>query len=313
MRIVIALGGNALTVADGGDPVGDQKAAVAVAAEPIADLVAAGHRVLVTHGNGPQVGDLLRRSELAAEQVPPDPLDWCDAQTQATIGILLMNALDSALTRRGRSERSATLVSRTLVDADDAGFESPTKPIGRHLSEEDKGLLEEHGQVFTHVPRKGWRRVVASPEPCRIVDAAAADCLLAAGFVVVASGGGGVPTVRRDDGTLEGVEAVVDTDLTAALVAQNVEADVLVIATDVEAVMTGWDTEDPQPVGEVTPAEMRAIAEREGFAAGSMRPKVQAVVRFVERTGGRAVITELGRIRDALDGAVGTRVVPAAD
>jgi carbamate kinase len=310
MRIVIALGGNALTVADGNSPVEDQKSAVAVAAEPIADLVVAGHRVLVTHGNGPQVGDLLRRSELAADQVPPDPLDWCDAQTQATIGTSLMNALDAALERRGRPERTATLVSRTLVDADDVGFRSPSKPIGRHLGQDEKELLEEHGQVFTQVPRKGWRRVVASPEPQEVVDAAAADCLLAAGFVVVSSGGGGVPTVRRGDGTLDGVQAVVDKDLTAALVAQHVEADVLVIATDVEAVMTGWDTDDPQPVGEVTAAQLRAIAESEGFAAGSMRPKVQAVVRFVERTGGRAVITELGRICDALDGAVGTRVVP---
>lgn len=309
MRIVIALGGNALTVADGDSPADDQRAAVAVAAEPIADLVARGHRVLVTHGNGPQVGDLLRRSELAADQVPPDPLDWCGAQTQATIGTMLMSALDVALARRGRPERAATLVSRTLVDPGDRGFTDPTKPIGRHLSEQETRPLEEHGQVFVEVPRKGWRRVVASPEPLESLDATAADCLLAAGFVVICSGGGGVPTVRDQDGTLRGVEAVIDKDLTAAMVAEHVEADALVIATDVEAVMTGWDTGDPEPVGEVTAAEMRAIAEREGFAAGSMRPKVVAVCRFVETTGRTGVITSLDLIGDAVAGHTGTRVV----
>ena len=309
MRIVIALGGNALTVADGDNPADDQRAAVAVAAEPIADLVAEGHQVLVTHGNGPQVGDLLRRSELAAEQVPPDPLDWCGAQTQATIGTMLMDALDVALSRRGRDERATTLVSRTLVDPDDQGFTDPTKPIGRHLSEEDKVLLEEHGQVFVEVPKKGWRRVVASPEPLDSLDAAAADCLLAAGFVVICSGGGGVPTVRDEDGTLRGVEAVIDKDLTAAMVAAHVEADLLLIATDVEHVLTGYGTPEEAPVERVDVAEMRSIAKREGFAAGSMRPKVEAVCRFAESTGGAGVITSLESIGDAVAGRTGTRVV----
>ena len=308
MRIVIALGGNALVAEDGGDAPDDQRAAVASAAGPVAEVVAAGHQVLLTHGNGPQVGDLLRRNELAAADVPPDPLDWCDAQTQATIGTLLMNALDSELARRGSAVRTATLVSRTLVDAADHGFEEPTKPIGRHLAEDEKAVLEEHGQVFTEVPRKGWRRVVASPEPLETLDVAAADALLAAGFVVVCSGGGGVPTVRRDDGTLEGVEAVVDKDLTAALLAEHAEADLLVVATDVEAVMTGFDTDDPQPVGRVTVAQLREIASRENLPAGSMRPKVQAVTRFVERTGGTGVITSLARIADAVTGDAGTRV-----
>jgi carbamate kinase len=309
MRIVIALGGNALTVADGDNPADDQRAAVAVAAEPIADLVAEGHQVLVTHGNGPQVGDLLRRSELAAEQVPPDPLDWCGAQTQATIGTMLMDALDVALSRRGRDERATTLVSRTLVDPDDRGFTDPTKPIGRHLSEEDKELLEEHGQVFVEVPKKGWRRVVASPEPLDSLDAAAADCLLAAGFVVICSGGGGVPTVRDEDGTLRGVEAVIDKDLTAAMVADHVEADLLLIATDVEHVLTGYGTPEEAPVERVDVGEMRSIAKREGFAAGSMRPKVEAVCRFAESTGGTGVITSLESIGDAVAGRTGTHVV----
>jgi len=311
MRIVIALGGNALTSGDGGDATDleAQREAVADAAGPIADLVAEGHEVVLTHGNGPQVGELLRRSEVAADTVPPDPLDVCGAQTQASIGVLLSNALDVALAARSRTERTAVLVSRTLVDPDDPGFTRPTKPIGRHLDDEGVvAVLREHGQEFVEVPRRGWRRVVASPRPRLSLDHEAADCLLRCGFVVVCSGGGGVPTVRDVDGTLRGVEAVIDKDLTAAMLAEHVAADLLVIATDVEHVMTGWGTDDEAPVGEVTVAELRDVAEREDFAAGSMRPKVEAVCDFVETTGGTGVVTSLRRLGDGVAGRTGTRV-----
>lgn len=313
MRIVIALGGNALTSGDGAgsSDLEAQREAVAAAAGPIADLVAEGHQVVLTHGNGPQVGELLRRSEVAADTVPPDPLDVCGAQTQASIGVLLSNALDAALAARSRTERTAVLVSRTLVDPDDPGFTRPTKPIGRHLDEESVvAVLREHGQEFVEVPRRGWRRVVASPRPRLSLDHEATDCLLGCGFVVVCSGGGGVPTVRDDDGTLRGVEAVIDKDLTAAMLAEHVEADLLVIATDVEHVMTGWGTDDEAPVGEVSVADLRAIAEREDFAAGSMRPKVEAVCDFVEATGGTGVVTALRRLGDGVAGRTGTRVIP---
>ena len=312
MRIVIALGGNALTSGDAGDatdPAG-QREAVAAAAGPIADLVAQDHQVVLTHGNGPQVGELLRRSELAADTVPPDPLDVCGAQTQASIGVLLSNALDAALAARGRTERTAVLVSRTLVDLDDPGFSEPTKPIGRHLGEESVALLREHGQVFVEVPRRGWRRVVASPRPRLSLDHEAADCLLECGFVVVCGGGGGVPTVRDEDGSLRGVEAVVDKDLTAAMLAEHVEADLLVIATDVEHVMTGWGTDEEAPVGEITVSDLRALTEREHFAAGSMSPKVEAVCDFVAATGGTGVVTSLRRLAAGVAGDTGTRVVP---
>lgn len=310
MRIVIALGGNAMTSADGRATPEDQQAAITAAASPIADLVAAGHQVLLTHGNGPQVGNLLLKNELAAAVVPPVPLDWCGAQTQATIGDLLLNALDVALAERGVDTRTAALVSRTLVDAEDRGFTHPTKPIGRYLTLEETKPLVEHGQQFVEVEGRGWRRVVASPEPLECLDAPAADTLMAAGYVVVCSGGGGIPTVRRD-GRLEGVEAVIDKDLTAALIARHLEADALVIATDVDAVVLGWGTPSAVPVGEVTAAEMRAVAEAQKFAAGSMGPKVEAVVRFAESGHGTGVITSLSRIADALAGRVGTRVVPA--
>lgn len=311
MRIVIALGGNAMAGPDGEVGPVEQQAAVERAARPVADVVAAGHEVLLTHGNGPQVGDLLRMNEIAASEVPPLPLDWCGAQTQATIGKLLLDALDVALAERGVDRRTAVLVSRTLVDKDDPAFAKPTKPIGRHLPREEAQVLEGHGQEFAEVPGKGWRRVVPSPEPRECLDAAAADALLAAGYVVVCSGGGGVPTVRQPQGQLSGIEAVIDKDLTAAVVAQHVEADLLVIATDVEAVMTGFGTDEEQAVGEVSAQEMRAIASRERFPAGSMAPKVEAVTRFAE-AGGVGVIASLAQLGEALDGAAGTRVVPPA-
>lgn len=310
MRIVIALGGNAMTSPDGQARPEDQRDAVDRAAGPIADLVAAGHEVMLTHGNGPQVGNLLQKNELAASVVPPVPLDWCGAQTQATIGMLLMNALDAAFAQRGLGKRTATLVSRTLVDERDPGFVNPTKPIGRYLTEEEARPLVEHGEHFVEIPDRGWRRVVGSPEPVQALDAPAADCLLAQGYLVVASGGGGIPTLRRPDGTLEGVEAVIDKDLTAALLATHLKADVLVIATDVDGVVLDWGTPDARPVGEVDARQMRVIAAEQRFAAGSMGPKVEAVTRFAEQARGTGIITSLHRLSDALTGGNGTRVVP---
>ena len=310
MRIVIALGGNAMTSPDGSARPEDQQAAVTEAAGPIADLVVEGHDVLLTHGNGPQVGNLLVKNELAASVVPPVPLDWCGAQTQATIGDLLLNALDAAFEQRGSDRRTAVLVSRSLVDAEDPAFTHPTKPIGRYLPEDEAKLMMEHGQQYVEVPGRGWRRVVASPEPIAVLDGPAADALLGRGFVVVCSGGGGIPTIRKGDGTLEGVEAVIDKDLTAALVAREISADLLVIATDVDSAVTDWGTPHARPIGEVTTSEMRAIAKDQGFAAGSMGPKIEAVTRFAERAGGTGIITSLARISHAIEGRLGTRVVP---
>lgn len=310
MRIVIALGGNAMTSADGQARPEDQRAAVMEAAPPIAELIAAGHEVLLTHGNGPQVGNLLVKNELAAAQVPPVSLDWCGAQTQATIGMLLMNALDEAFAVRRLDRRTAALVSRTLVAADDPGFANPTKPIGRYLSDDEARIMIEHGQKYTQVAGRGWRRIVASPEPLECLDSPAADALIAAGYVVVCSGGGGIPTIRTTSGTYEGIEAVIDKDLTASLIARQIRADLLVIATDVDSAVTDWGTPHAKPIGEVTTSEMRIIAKDQGFAAGSMGPKIEAITRFAEAGQGVGIITSLPRIAQAIDGHLGTRVVP---
>jgi carbamate kinase len=310
MRVLLALGGNAMTSADGRARPEDQIAAAAVAMAAVADLLEHDVDVVVTHGNGPQVGNLLVKNEVAAAVVPPVPLDWCGAQTQATLGFVLMDALDAELARRGVDRRTAAVVTRTLVDATDAGFDRPTKPIGRYLPAEDAALLVEHGETWEDRGEKGWRRVVASPEPLRIIDAPAVQALVAAGFVVIANGGGGIPVVADSHGALHGVEAVIDKDLGAALLARSVEADVLVIGTDVSHAVLHFGTPQARDLGVVTVAELRAYAAEGHFASGSMGPKVDAACRFVEGGGARTVITDLTHLTEAITGDAGTVVVP---
>jgi carbamate kinase len=302
-RVVVALGGNAMTAADGGARPEDQIAAIARAADPIARLVAGGAEVVVTHGNGPQVGNLLVKNELAASVVPPVPLDWCGAQTQGTIGAMLLNALDRLL---AGVRPVAALVTRTLVDAEDEHFAAPSKPIGRYLPAAEAAVMVEHGQVWQDRGERGWRRIVASPEPVEVLDARAVSSLLNAGYVVVAAGGGGIPTVHRSDGSLVGVEAVIDKDLTAALLALAIGAEVLVIATDVPAVSVNYGRPDERRLGPVSAASLRTLAGAGHFAGGSMGPKVDAACRFVEAGGERAVITSLDHIADTDSGTIVT-------
>jgi carbamate kinase len=311
VRLVIALGGNAMTAPDGSARPSDQREAVERAAEPIADLVLAGHQILLTHGNGPQVGNLLVKNELAAAVVPPVPLDWCGAQTQGTIGALILDALDDALARRGSTAHTAALVSRTRVAADDPGFTTPTKPIGQYLPAAEAAVMISHGQQWQDRGERGWRRVVASPDPLECLDVPAAAVLLAAGYVVVSSGGGGIPVIREDDGAIRGVEAVIDKDLTAALLAASLDADWLIIATDVDNAMVGWGTAEARPLRSITLPELTQIAQTGAFAEGSMGPKVEAACRFVARTARPAAITSLDHIGQALTSERGTIVMPA--
>ena len=305
-RVVIALGGNAMTGPDGSATPGAQRDAIAEASRHIADVVASGVEVVLTHGNGPQVGNLLVKNELAADVVPPVPLDWCVAQTQATIGFTLTDELDAALAARGIALRAAGLVTRTLVDADDPGFREPTKPVGRFLPREEAERFVALGQTWEDRGEKGWRRVVASPEPRSVVDTPAIHALVGAGFVVVCAGGGGIPVTDdgRDGSALRGVEAVIDKDLTAAILARDLGADTLVIATDVPHVMIDFGRPTARPLGRVTVAELRRHAAAGQFARGSMGPKVEAAMRFVDSSSPdhpkRAVITSLEHIADAV-------------
>jgi carbamate kinase len=262
---------------------------------------------VLTHGNGPQVGNLLVKNELAAKVVPPVPLDWCVAQTQATIGLLIMTALEEALEARGIARPVATTVTRVRVDADDPGFAHPTKPIGRYLPEAEAREHMALGQQWEDRGPKGWRRIVPSPEPLEILDRSAVFALLDQGVVVVAAGGGGIPVVSRD-GRLQPVEAVLDKDLSAALLARTIGASTLVIATDVEYAMAGYGTPEQRPIGRVGVTELRRLAAEGHFARGSMGPKVEAAMRFVEQGGRRAAISSLDRLDEAVAGEVGTVV-----
>jgi carbamate kinase len=310
VRVLIALGGNAMTAPGGRARPEDQIAAIAVAADRIAAVVADGHDVVITHGNGPQVGNLLVKNEIAASVVPPVPLDWCGAQTQGTLGFVLLNALERSLAEIGATRPVGAVVSRTLVDADDPAFTHPTKPIGRYLPGDQARVMIEHGQSWQDRGERGWRRVVASPEPRAVLDAPAIAALLEAGFVVVGAGGGGVPIVRAEDGALRGVEAVIDKDLAAAVLGRTLDADLLVIATDVDHVMLGFGTPTEQPLHRVAVHELRKYAQDGHFGSGSMGPKVEAACRFVETGGARTVITSLKRISDAVAGLAGTIVEP---
>lgn len=310
MRVLVALGGNAMTGPDGSAAPGDQIAAARRAMSSVADLVTSGVDVVLTHGNGPQVGNLLVKNEMAAKVVPPVPLDWCDAQTQGTLGFILANALEHELATREQHRDTVAVITRTLVDPADPGFDKPSKPIGRYIPRADAETLMEHDQMFEDRGERGWRRVVASPEPVEILEAKVVAALADAGYLVVANGGGGIPVVRAADGSLRGVEAVIDKDLGAALLAEVVHADRLVIATDVDAAVLRYGEPDAEPLGEVRVSTLRGYADQGHFASGSMGPKVEAVCRFVERAGEAAIITSLTNIVAGVRGESGTIVVP---
>jgi carbamate kinase len=300
--VVVALGGNAIAGERGADPLSQQQA-VEGACEQIAALVDHGHEVVITHGNGPQVGNLLLKNDLARHVVPPVPLDWCVAQTQATLGFLIVTALEAALARRGSPRLVATVVTRVLVDRDDPAWARPTKPIGRYLGAAEAAERIAAGEAWEDRGERGWRRMVPSPHPIEILDRAAVEALISDGAIVVAAGGGGIPMVR-EDGRLSGVEAVLDKDLTAALLARTIGAGCLVIATDVEAAATGYGTDRQRWLGVVERERLRALLEAGEFGGGSMGPKVEAALAF----GGRSVITSLERLREGVEGAAGTQV-----
>jgi carbamate kinase len=309
-RVVIALGGNAMTGPDGSATPAAQRDAIAAACRHVAAVVATGVPVVLTHGNGPQVGNLLVKNELAAHEVPPVPLDWCVAQTQATIGFTLVDELDAALAAHGLPQRTAALVTRTLVDADDPHFREPSKPVGRFLPREQAERSMAHGQVWEDRGARGWRRVVASPEPRRVVDVPAIEALLAAGFVVVCAGGGGVPVVDDETGgALRGVEAVIDKDLASALLASSLGVPLLVICTGVERVAVRFRQPDQRFLDRVPIAQLRRYLADGEFPEGSMGPKVRAAIEFLEGGGQEVIVTSLGCLEAAVAGRTGTHIV----
>jgi carbamate kinase len=309
VRVVVALGGNALSPARATGSVEEMRVALASAAAALADLVAAGTSLVLTHGNGPQVGRLLLQQELAAEQVPPMPMDVCGALSQGQLGYLLAQALDNALRTRGLETRVLSLVTQVVVGGRDPAFRRPTKPVGPSYERAvAQTIAQASGHVFAIQSDGRWRRVVASPKPLRFVEAGPLLALADAGHVVVAAGGGGVPVVEHR-GQLRGVEAVVDKDRTAALLASSVRADVLLILTEVSAVQVGFGTPSAQTLASLSVADARELLAAGEFPEGSMGPKVEACVTFVE-AGGRAAIGSLAQAAAVLAGTAGTHITP---
>lgn len=310
--LVVAVGGNALIADDAHVSAEDQgRQAVRTAAE-IARLVADGWRVVVTHGNGPQVGFVLRRSELARAEVTEEPLVYAVADTQGSIGFMLAQGLAHGLGERlgeEHADRVAAVVTRVVVDAEDPSFDRPTKPVGAQLSEEHaRRLAEQHGWQVAEDSGRGWRRVVASPAPVRVLETGAVRTLLEAGHVVVAGGGGGIPVVERD-GVLEGVDAVIDKDATSALLAAGLGAQVLLVLTSVPHVSLGYGTPEEETLGGVGVEEAERHLADGQFAEGSMGPKIRAAVDFVRSgPGRRAVITDAAHAVAAMRGEAGTRI-----
>jgi carbamate kinase len=308
---VVAIGGNSLIKDSAHQTVPDQWAAVYETAVHIAEMIAQGWNVVITHGNGPQVGFILLRAELARHTLHTVPLDSCGADTQGAIGYMIQQALGNEFRRRGLSKQAVTLVTQTLVDRGDPALQRPSKPIGPfYTTEQVEQMQREHGWTMVEDAGRGWRRVVPSPYPRQIVESAAIATMLGDGFVVIAAGGGGIPVVADDAGNLTGIEAVIDKDLASSLLASTLHADLLLIATAVEKVALNYHRPDQRDLDRLTPDEARHYLEEGQFARGSMWPKVQAAIECLERGGKAALITAPEAINRALAGQTGTWIVP---
>ena len=306
-KIVIALGGNALQSGKGPATAEAQLEVVKNTCERVAEISEMGYELAVVHGNGPQVGRIVMASEAAREVTPAMPFDVCGAMSQGYIGYHIQQALTYALNKQNRDIPVVTVATQVIVDENDPAFSAPTKPIGPFYSEEEaKALAEEKGWTVKEDAGRGWRRVVASPKPKDIVEIDAVKQLWDK-TIVVTCGGGGIPVVEKIDGHLEGVAAVIDKDFAAELLAEQVEADMLIILTEVEKVAVNFNKPDQKDLDHMTLKEAAAYIEEGQFPAGSMLPKVEAAMKFVRKyPGKKAIITSLDKAVDALNGETGT-------
>ena len=307
--ILITLGGNAILPVRGTGTFDEQCAITRLTMQPIAALIREGVRVILSHGNGPIVGNILIRNEAAREQIPPMPLDVCGADSQGGIGYMMQQALDNELRRIGIQRPVTTLVTQVIVDERDPAFRRPTKPIGPFYTQERARLLaKEKGWTVTEDAGRGWRRVVASPRPLEVVEITAIRTLVDDGAIVIAAGGGGIPVARQWDGSLHGVEAVIDKDLASSLLARLLGCEMLCIITGVDRVALHYGKPDQRDLACATADELSEYAAAGHFPAGSMGPKVQAAIEFVRGGGREVVITSPAKLMDALEGTTGTRV-----
>lgn len=311
MRVLIALGGNAILQRGQKGTASEQRDNVQKTVDQIVRMIRAGHEVVVTHGNGPQVGAILIQNELGSSSVPAMPMDICGAESQGLIGYMFCQSIHNTLCAEGvEGHEPACLVTRVEVDPADPAFANPTKPVGPFYSEEAaRKRMAATGETWIDDAGRGWRRVVPSPDPKSIVEADVINALLEKGFTVVASGGGGIPVIRKGNGTWEGVEAVIDKDLAGERLAAAVNADLLVILTDVPKVAINYNTPDQKWLDTLTLSEMEELEKKGHFKAGSMGPKVNAALRFVRNGGQRAIIASLEEALEAIDGKKGTQIV----
>lgn len=307
--IVVAIGGNSLIRDEAHRSIPDQWELTRETCGHVAALVAAGYRVVLTHGNGPQVGFILRRSELARHELHPVPLDSCDADTQGAIGYMVQQSLHNEFRRRGLARQAVALVTQVEVDAASPAFTHPSKPIGAFMDETTARRRQAEGWAVAEDAGRGWRRLVPSPEPLAIVELPVIRTLVEAGYVVVAAGGGGIPVARDAAGELRGVEAVIDKDLASSLLARGLGADALVISTSVERVCLNFGRPDQVELERLTLAEARRHLRAGQFGAGSMAPKIEALARFLEAGGRRAVVTSPQSLERALAGEAGTEIL----
>ena len=312
-RIVIALGGNAIKEWNQKGSAEEQLENLRRSCSHMMKVVRRGHHVVITHGNGPQVGNLLIQQEKSAREIPPQPLDVCDAMTQGQIGYMIQQTLANQLKDAGIHRNVVTLITQVIVDKEDPGFQNPTKPIGPFYSKIQKEKYGKHrGHIFQKVEMKGerYRRVVPSPDPLRIVEAKVIRDLFESGVIVIASGGGGLPVTLDGRGHIYGVEAVIDKDLAGERLAESVGADLFMILTEVSQVYLNFGKKDQQALGMLDLEEAKKYLSEGQFPAGSMGPKVEACIRFIEHGGEKTIITCLECADDALEGRGGTQIVP---
>lgn len=305
-KVVIALGGNAIQAGDG--TAESQQKAIAETAVQLAEIIKLGYQVVITHGNGPQVGNiLLQQIKADSKQTPAMPLDTCGAMSQGMIGYWLEKEMDARLRAEGINKEVAAIVTRVEVDPKDPAFENPTKPIGPFYSEEEaKKIMEETGAVFREDAGRGWRRVVPSPKPVKIMEYKIIETLIENGYIVIAAGGGGVP-VYREEGKIVGVEGVIDKDFASQKLAELIDADILLVLTKVETAYINFKKPGQEALREITAKKAREYVEQGQFAQGSMLPKVEAAIAFAESKPGRkGIITSLDKGLDALLGKTGT-------
>ncbi|MFZ3013682.1 MAG: carbamate kinase [Nitrospira sp.] len=307
---VVAVGGNALIRDKDHESIQDQSREAVITTHHIAEMIAAGWNVVITHGTGPQVGFILRRSELALEEVPPVPMDYADADLQGGIGYMFLKALYNEFRKQKIDRKAVAIITQTLVDRHDPAFADPSKPIGSQMDEQTaQRLASRQGWVVKEDAGRGWRRVVPSPQPKTIVELAAINLLARAGFVVIACGGGGIPVIQDEEGNLIGVEAVIDKDLASSLLARGIGADLLLVSTGVEKVAINFNKPDRRWLERMTVAEAKKHYADNQFDRGSMGPKIQAVIEFIEGGGQTGLITNPENIGRALAGETGTFIV----